>query len=57
MTFLRIAVLGGYGFFGLRLVRRLAGWEGCTVRAAVPLLGMVARYHGWLDLATAEVLA
>ena len=27
------------------------------VRAAVPLLGMVARYHGWLDLATAEVLA
>ncbi len=26
------------------------------VRAAVPLLGMVARYHGWLDLATAEVL-
>ena len=56
MTFLRIAILGGYGFFGLRLVRRLAGWEGCTVRAAVPLLGMVARYHGWLDLATAEVL-
>ncbi|MCS4510689.1 DUF4166 domain-containing protein [Xylophilus ampelinus] len=26
------------------------------VRAAVPLLGMVARYHGWLDLATAEAL-
>ena len=34
MTFLRIAVLGGYGFFGQRLVRRLAGWEGCAVLVA-----------------------
>ncbi len=34
MASLRILVLGGYGFFGQRLVRRLAGWKGCTVLVA-----------------------